>query len=100
MIACCTRCNDSELAEKTFSAWEAMRSARGMEGGLLVFEALIAHHVRRKNLDRVSELMDRMREAHLAPSAYGATSLAINFLQFGEFDKAIELFRSPGNASW
>ncbi len=67
MIACCTRCNDSALAEETFGAWERMRAERGMEGGLLVYEALVAHFTKRKNPERVAQLLEKIRAAHLAP---------------------------------
>jgi hypothetical protein len=44
MIACCTRCKDTPLAVKVFNEWKVMREARGMEGGVIVLEAMIAHY--------------------------------------------------------
>ena len=100
MISCCTRCKDTSLAERTYLDWQGMREERNMEGGLIVMEAMISHYTALKDPEKVARIYEQIRKLGLVPGSYAASSLATSFAKFGEFEKAVAIFRQPGNDSW
>ncbi len=95
MIACCTRCKDTAIAEQVYGEWQARGGA-----GVLVREAMMAHYQTSGNIGKMQAVFEELRKNRLVASSYAAASLATSFARFGEIDKAVAVFRSPGNASW
>lgn len=99
MISCCTRCKETETAEKLYADWRVMREERKMEGGVIVMEAMIAHYASAKNVSKIGEIYDEIRSLGLVTTSFSAASLATSFCSFGEFKKALDIVRQSGNES-
>lgn len=103
MIACCTRAKRTDIATRVYEQWREMRERVGMDGGLVVMEAMIAHYAHAKRPNMVAVIYDHIKDANLVPSAYSISALAKSFCLYGETDKAEELMKrqdDPSQLSW